>query len=542
MAKKKLTNYSNKQAIREVLGCLIQDTRLVREYKISKSDFPEDFHKLIFAAINNLYKSGANNIDAVAIDEYLSHYETQYKIFEKNQGVEFVEQIEELANIANMQYYYDQLKKFTLLRRYVEYGIDVSDFFNPNEVDPVTIESQQEKLDSSSIQDIINHFKKKHLEVVAPFSIGEGRDSKKAGVGGHVQKEKWKKDTAWGIGYASAYLTTILHGLRKRRFTVRSAGTGVGKTRTTIADIGFSCAPAYYSKEKKMWVKNANGTSNGALYMGTEMELLEEIDPILWAYMADVPQEHIEFNMYEPGEEERVDEAIRILEEEGNIWFEYLPNYDSDMLSDIIEEHKIQHNISHVFFDYIHTTVELIGEYAAQSKVKMTVREDQVLANLSNKLKNFTRQFEVSIDAGTQVNSDYKNEANRDETIVAGAKAIVNKSDGAMIAMPPTEKELKKIEPILRNLLNCPTPNLVYSVYKNRGGKWSKVKIWMYIDYDTMRTYDLFVTDYQYRVDSDAVKGLHKTYINVEDDEMVTNTPVIKPAEKKKNNNISSVF
>lgn len=544
MQKKKLTRYVNKQAIREVLGCLIQDPKLIREYKISKSDFPEDFHKLIFAAINNLYKSGAENIDAVAIDEYLSHYETQYKIFEKNKGVEFICDIEELANIGNMKYYYELLKKFSLLRRYVEYGIDVSDFFNPDEVDPVTIESQQEKLDSSSIQDIINHFKQKHLEVVAPFSIGEGRDSKKAGVGGKEQKEKWKKDTAWGIGYSSAYLTTVFHGLRKRRFTVKSAGTGVGKTRTTIADIGFSCAPAFYDKEKKAWIKNPNGTNNGALYIGTEMELLEEIDPILWAYIADVPQEHIEFNMYKEGEEERVDEAIRILEEEANIWFEYLPNYDSEMLSDVIEEHKIQHNISHVFFDYIHTTVELIGEYAVESKVKMTVREDQVLANLSNKLKNFSRKFDVSIDAGTQVSGDFKNESNRDQTIVAGAKAIVNKADGAMIAMPPTEKELKKIDPILRRLINYPTPNLVYSVYKNRGGKWNKIKIWLHVDYDTMRTQDLFVTDYEYKIDSNSVRGLKKTYINIEDDEIVSNTPTVEIVEKKdkQNTNINSVF
>ncbi len=544
MSKKKLTNYVNKQAIREVLGCLIQDPKLLREYKISKSDFPEDFHKLIFAAINNLYKSGIEIIDAVAIDEYLSHYETQYKTFEKNQGIDFICDIEELASIANIKYYYEQLKKFSLLRRYVEFGIDVTDFFSPNEIDPITIESQQEKLDSSSIQDIINHFKKKHLEVVAPFSIGEGRDTKKAGVGGLEQKEKWKKDTAWGIGYSSAYLTTVFHGLRKRRFTVKSAGTGTGKTRTTIADIGFSCAPAYYDKEKKAWIKNPNGTNNGALYIGTEMELLEEIDPILWAYMSDVPQEHIEFNMYENDEEERVNEAIRILEEDANIWFEYLPNYDSEMLADVIEEHKIQHNISHVFFDYIHTTVELSAEFGAESKVKMVVREDQILANLSSKLKNFSRKFDVSIDAGTQVNDKSKDEKNRDETIVRGAKALIDKADSALIGMPPTEKELKKVEPILRNLMNCHTPNLVYSVYKNRGGKWNKIKIWLYIDYNTMRTYDLFVTDYEYKIDSDAVRGLKKTYINIEDDEMVSNVPTVKIVEKKEkqNDNINNVF
>lgn len=56
MKKSKLLSYVNKQAIREVLGSLLQEPSLIREYKIVQNDFPETFHKLIFAAINNLYK------------------------------------------------------------------------------------------------------------------------------------------------------------------------------------------------------------------------------------------------------------------------------------------------------------------------------------------------------------------------------------------------------------------------------------------------------------------------------------------------------
>lgn len=156
------------------------------------------------------------------------------------------------------------------------------------------------------------------------------------------------------------------------------------------------------------------------------MELLEEIDPILWAYIADVPQDHIEFNMYEPGEEERVDKAIDILEHEANIWFEYIPEYDASTLEEVIEMHKIEHNIEYVWFDYISASVELNSEFATQSKAKMVVREDQVLANLSKKLKDFTRRFDVSIDSFTQVTGDFKNESNRDQTIVRGAKSIID--------------------------------------------------------------------------------------------------------------------
>jgi replicative DNA helicase len=527
LKKSKLLSYVNKQAIREVLGSLLQEPSLIREYKIVQNDFPETFHKLIFAAINNLYKNGAEEIDAVAIDEYLSHYETQYQVFIKNEGVSFLEKIQEMALQSNFKYYYDQLKKFSLLRSYVEYGISVEEFFDPDEINPEVIEKQRKQLDEYTIQDIINHYKKKHSRVIAPFLNTEGQDSKKAGVGGHEQKEKWKQDTAWGIGYASAYLTTALHGIRKRRFNIKSAGTGVGKTRTSIADIGYACSPYYYDKSLDKWCENPNGKSNGGLYIGTEMELLEEIDPILWAYIADVPQDHIEFNLYEDGEEERVDKAIDILEHEANIWFEYVPEYDANTLEEIIETHKLEHDIEYVWFDYISATVELNSEYAAESKTKMVVREDQVLANLSKKLKNFTRKFDVSIDSFTQVTGDFKNEANRDQTIVRGAKAIIDKADGAMIAMPPTEKELKKIEPITRELINKPTPNLVYSLYKNRGGKWNKIKIWLYIDYSTMRVHDLFVTDYEYKL----IKDMEKTYIDVNDEEYASTKANINPVD-----------
>lgn len=527
MKKSKLVSYVNKQAIREILGSLLQEPSLIREYKIVQNDFPETFHKLIFATINNLYKNGAEIIDAVAIDEYLSHYETQYQVFTKNEGINFLEKVQEMALQSNFKYYYDQLKKFSLLRSYAENGIDVSEFFDPDEIDPVTIEAQRKLLDEYSLQDIINHYKKKQLKIIAPFISTEGRDSKKAGVGGHEQKEKWKQDTAWGIGYSSAYLTTALHGVRKRRFNVKSAGTGVGKTRSSIADIGYACSPYYYDKALGKWCENPNGTYNGALYIGTEMELLEEIDPILWAYIADVPQDHIEFNMYEEGEEERVDKAIDILEHEANIWFEYVPEYDANTLEEVIEQHKLDHNIEYVWFDYISATVELNSEYASESKIKMVVREDQVLANLSKKLKNFTRKFDVSIDSFTQVTGDFKNEANRDQTIVRGAKSIIDKADGAMIAMPPTEKELKKVEPITRELLNKPVPNLVYSLYKNRGGKWNKIKIWLYIDYSTMRVHDLFVTDYEYKL----IKDIEKTYINVSNEEYASTKAIRNPIE-----------
>ena len=78
------------------------------------------------------------------------------------------------------------------------------------------------------------------------------------------------------------------------------------------------------------------------------------------------------------------------------------------------------------------------------------------------------------------------------------AKSIIDKADSAMIVSRQTKQEFKKIDYILRGMVSIgkPQPNICISVYKNRGGKYNNVKIWLYIDYDTMRVSDLFITDY----------------------------------------------
>lgn len=64
----------------------------------------------------------------------------------------------------------------------------------------------------------------------------------------------------------------------------------------------------------------------------------------------------------------------------------------------------------------------------------------------------------------------------------------------------PTAAEIKKLDKILHNRFGGVEPNLYIAVYKNRGGKHNAVKIWLKVDYSTMRVSDLFCTDYNYRL------------------------------------------
>lgn len=84
------------------------------------------------------------------------------------------------------------------------------------------------------------------------------------------------------------------------------------------------------------------------------------------------------------------------------------------------------------------------------------------------------------------------------------------------ITSEPTQKEYKLIENYLKHSFNQKIPNRVISVYKNRGGRYNRVKIWLYVDYNTMRVHDLFVTDYNYKL-----IDIPQTYTEIIEDQKV---------------------
>ena len=527
-----LRQYQSKYATREVIGCLIKDPSLLKNHNLLIEDFVESFHKVVFVGINNVYNNSIVKIDGNIIEEYLKEaFPTKYMIFKRNNGALYIDKVSEICELDNFEANYIELKKYSLLRRFLKEGFDVSDFFDPEETNPDEIDKKRELFEESTINDIIDFYKNKILGVSGDYNLKNGRDSIKAGgLEAKIQKEKWKDAPGYGLSYASQYFNTVTKGIRKKRLVIGSADSGVGKTRLSVANLCFSFVPRFYNSKTQKWEKNPHGTQNIGLYIGTEMELLEEIEPILWAYIADVPEEHILYNKYEPGEEERVDKAIDILGNEANIYLEYVPDYDVGTLEKIIDEHVTKHKVSHVFFDYIHTTTDLISEFQAEAKAKMQVREDQILHNLGVKLKELTRKYNISIDTWTQVSLDIKNEQNRDSSVIRGAKGLKDKADVMFIATRPTIKEYKLLEKILKSpkCLGKKEPNLCYSIYKNRGGKLNNVKIWMYVDYDTMRVHDCFITDYEYKLLMSP-----KTYIGLNEDMKIETAEDQEELQKK---------
>lgn len=222
---------SCKRSYLQVLGCLLQKPELLSDssYNLDRDDFDEIFHKMIFASIHNLYLQGIKNIDYIAIDNYLAPYELQYKIFNENNGMDYIIECQNNSDLENFDYYYQRMKKFSLLRDLSDKGIDIKPIYDESLVEPKEQEKMQSYFDELSIQDIFNLVEKKLIDIKNKHLTNINNQGQKAGKGLRELKERCKETPDIGIPMASNIMNTIVRGARLKKFYLRSAPTGIGK-------------------------------------------------------------------------------------------------------------------------------------------------------------------------------------------------------------------------------------------------------------------------------------------------------------------------
>ena len=125
-----MSKYIDATAITQVIGSVYNNPTLLDytdKYKIREEDFPSDFHKIAFGAIYKLYEQNVREISLENIFDFLNTRPKSLAIFKANKGEEWFLQASKNASAPSFDYYYNRLKKLTLLRAYDEIGLDVSD-------------------------------------------------------------------------------------------------------------------------------------------------------------------------------------------------------------------------------------------------------------------------------------------------------------------------------------------------------------------------------------------------------------------------------
>ena len=480
-------------AIMYVIGCLIQKPSLLAEIdkvKLSKNDFDDKFTKAIFLAIENLYKNGNSVITASDVEAYLNQNIMAGKIFKDNNGLNYLNDAEDLSNLENFDYYYNRVKKFSALRDLQEKGYSIKKIYDD---DVVTLDKQQkmlEQFDSMTLKDIFDtillDYSSLESEYVGKLSGGRGVISD----GMRELQVNLKKTPEVGFALQGEILNTILRGARKTKFYLRSGATGSGKSRLAVGDACGLSFPVRYSKRDKKWVRS--GFTEKVLFITTEMAV-DEIQTMIWAYLSDVNEEKILFHQYEDDEEQRVEEAIRIAEKyKNNFYWEHIPDPTIESVSASIRNQVRNNGVTHVFYDYIFSSPSLLREFSGQN-----IREDVVLGMLSTKLKELANELEIFLASATQLNRSWENEAKtgiRNQNMIRGSTAIIDKADAGFITLPVMPEELKALENVIQ-MNGYKKPTHVTDIYKLRRGRWKFVRVWSLIDLGTCRCEDLFVTD-----------------------------------------------
>lgn len=492
------SKYTDPTAIIQLIGCTFKDPSILDNtdmYHITENDFVEEFHKVVFGSINNLHLSGSTKIDVKTIADFLEVRPKAKAIFEQGKGEEYLIRAAEVAVPETFNYYYQRVKKLSLLRAYENnVGMDVSFLYDPSEIlDSKKRQAQEEWLDSTSLTDIVRIIDSKIDEIKTTYVDDEVGQGYQAADGMEELILGFEKNPEIGIPMYGRLINTITRGARLGKFYLRSGATGTGKTRSMVAD-------ACYFACNKIWEEPFGWISNGlyqpTLYITTEQDK-SEIQTMMIAFLSDVDEQHILDGKYMEGERERVFEAIKIFRE-SPIWIEELPDFSLQDVENKIKKYIREHEVKYICHDYIHTSIKILEEITRRSG-GVRLREDNILFMLSTRLKDICVKNGVFIMSGTQLNSDYQESETPDQNLLRGAKSIADKIDYGAILLGVKDKDLVSLDPILKTG-QFQMPNLKLSIYKNRRGAYKGIYLWCQANLGTCRIQPMFCTNYQYEM------------------------------------------
>lgn len=489
------SKYVDTNAIIQVIGCIYNTPQLLDQedkYNITEEDFPETFHQILFGSIYRVYHLGAKEISLLSIEDYLKGRPKSEAIFRQRKGEEWLLKAAENSTLSTFDYYYNRLKKMTLLRLFDDVGINVSDIYDPDNIlDVKKKQAQEEYLDNSSLLDIADLVSAKVDTIRTQFVDETYGRSAQAGEGIFDLIENLKLYPEFGIGLFGDYMNTVTRGARLSKFYLRSAASGYGKSRTMAADAAFiACDEIYY--ENTGWV--STGEKHPTLFITTELTL-DEVQTLFLCFLSGVNEEHILNGYYVNDEEERVMKAAQMIAD-SPLYVEEMMDFSLQDVENIVKKNIREHGVKYIFLDYIHSSLKILEEISSKTK-GMKLREDNVLFMMSNKMKNICNQYNVFIMSATQLSGDWRESETPDQQLLRGSKAIADKIDWGSHLLPVMQKDIDSLQEVLSRG-GYQTPDMKLSIYKNRRGKYKGVYLWCKADLGTCRITPMFATRWDY--------------------------------------------
>ena len=487
----------DKNSIIQIFGSLMKKPNLLSEsdkYQLTLDDFYYKFDKYIFAAIENLYRGGANRIQPIDVENYLQTNGAASIIFKKNNGIEYLQDAEYLSELQNFDFYYKRLKKINLLTRLQESGFDISEFYIEDLTNPKALDVNK-NFETLEIDDILDALKRKVLNLENQFTQNEVTQTESAFEGIEDIIKNAVENVDIGAPVQGELLNEVMSGARLGTFIVRSAASGTGKTRQAVGDACLIAYPFRYEPMKKKWEQIGSGRK--VMFIATE-QTIPEIQKMILAYLTGFNESKFRYGNFTKEEERIIRQAVWIIERyKDNFFIVQMPSPRIDLVKNLVREQVLLHGIEYVFYDYIFISPSLLTEFKG-----VNLRNDEILLMFSTALKELAVELNVCVFSSTQVNANADSNVNiRNESSIAGSRAIINKADIGMVMARPTKEEIDFFAS-----MGEATPTMVTDVYKVRSGAWTQVRIWSTVDLGNLRKVDLYITNSRLEMITDFEK------------------------------------
>lgn len=396
--------YYDTSAALQVIGCTLIKPDLLNEdgqYFYNADDFITDIHRVAFGAIFNLHQMGAENITPKTIEDYLRQHPESYGVYQQARGSEWIQNCIDNADVVNFDYYYMRLKKMTLLRGYAEAGVDMTWLYDPdNLIDKDKKEKQENYLNSLTLNQLADLVDNKILMVRDVYVDNATDQACRIGDSVDSVLDALAEAPDVGAPFYDNQLNFITRGARYGKYYLRSAPTGVGKTRSMLADACYMACNRIYDTTCSAWIDKG---AQPVLFISTELDV-EELTTMALAFLTGYNEELILHDRI-PHSDPILQEAVRVLKA-APLYLEMLPDYTIKDVENTIKRNIRVNHIKLCFFDYINSSLGLFSEITGKTH-GMAMREDMILSLLSTRLKEIANNFNIFIMSSTQTNANF---------------------------------------------------------------------------------------------------------------------------------------
>lgn len=421
-------------------------------------DFYHDTARFLYQSLYEIYHYHVNeNITEAKINVYMNQDDDRKSKYKEIGGYRTIYRIMSMSDVDDFDNYYNDLKKFSLLRELEKKGYPAQKIYEKKVFNRLTAEE--------IVQSLVYT-----IETIST-EVGGIQDSIKLGEDLLDVYEGWKINPDFGEDIPFEILNLLIRGWRKKKFNLLGLHSGFGKSRLTsflAAYVGIKLQTPLLimvnEQEKSEWdAMMISAVVNNPIFGYIDEDSVHKYG---------IDETKIVTGQCDAVEDELCKNAINWIRENSEIRWMFINRMSHSAIRRQIKRHKIR---GCDFFIY--------------DTLKSSDHDWVSFVKLGDMLKDICSELDVGGWATFQLTDDSLFDEILTSKAIASGKHVKHIADGLMMAKPIPRKEYKKYRIYnphdkFKNKLNALDQSFNFysvDVDKNRGGT-DKVRLCFKVD------------------------------------------------------------